>query len=321
MKLNTVILAAGIGKRLKTQSSKVIVRLINKPVIMHLLDNLEDILIPEDTYIIVGHQAEQVKKVVKKKFKKINFVYQKEQLGTGHAVMQVKPVLKNTEQPTLILAGDVPLINSELITEFYNFHKNHKADISVLTTNINNPHGYGRIIRDRSENTLLKIVEEKDATATEKNICEINSGIYLVETNLLFDLLQQVTPNNKQNEYYLTDIIKIAGKKKRNILPYLYNNEEMLRGINSREDMACIAGYIYKTTIKKHLQNGVTILSPKNTFIEPDVIIEKDVIIEPFVTIKGKSVIKENSHIHSFCYLNDYVSKAGEVVAPYFKKE
>jgi len=319
MKFNTIILAAGMGKRLKTNTCKVIVQLINKPLIIHLLDNLKDSISPENTFIVIGHEGEAVKKVVSSSYPEAKYAWQKEQLGTGHAVLQTKPLLTNLEIPTLILAGDVPLINSELIRNFQEFHLNKKADISVLTTKLVNPHGYGRIIRDKQHNSLLKIVEEKDASLDEKDITEINSGIYFVNSAILFSLLAKVTPNNKQNEYYLTDIIKIAVKENMNIQPYLFDNAELLRGINSREDLATMADYIYKSTLQRHMQNGVTIISPQTTFIEPEAIIESDVIIEPFVHIKGHSHIKEQTIVKSFSYLNNYSSKVKEVVSSHFK--
>ncbi len=319
MKFNTVILAAGMGKRLKTETCKVIVPLIGKPLIIHLLDNLQSVISTEDTYVVIGYQGEAVQKVVGAHYPDVKYAWQKEQLGTGHAVMQVKPVLQKLEQPTLILAGDVPLIDAQLISQFYEYHTTTKADISVLTANISDPYGYGRIVRDPQRNSILKIVEQKDATSLEKEITEINSGIYLVESKLLFDLLDKVTPNNKQNEYYLTDIIKIAGKRKLNIAPYLYNNPEQLRGVNSRKDMASIAKYIYSTTRNTHMNNGVTLLSPETTFIDPEVVMERDVIVEPFVHIKGKSHVKENTYISSFSYLQDYTSQKNEKIPAYFR--
>ncbi len=316
---NTIILAAGKGTRLKTESSKVAVELINKPIILHLLDNIAECTIPKDTYLIIGHKGEEVQKLVADKYPQTQFVWQREQLGTGHAVMQVEPVINMKNPSTLILAGDVPLINAEMIKNFYEYHNDQKSDITVLTTKIDNPSGYGRIIRDSSFNRLLKIVEEKDADETEKKINEINSGIYLVKTNILFDLLKEIKPNNKQKEFYLTDIIKIGNTKPLSIHPYLFQEYELIRGINSRHDLTSIAQYIYQSAIEKHLLNGVTLLSPETTFIEPEVKIEKDVVIEPFVHLKGTCVIKQGSRVCSHVYLKDYVSKPEEIIKAYFK--
>ncbi len=316
---NTIILAAGKGTRLKTESSKVAVELINKPIILHLLDNISNCTIPKDTYLIIGHMGEEVSEIVKSKYPETQFVWQREQLGTGHAVAQVEPVINMKNDSTLILAGDVPLVNEEMIKNFFEYHDDQKSDITVLTTKIDDPKGYGRIIRDASFNRLIKIVEEKDADETEKKICEINSGIYLVKTALLFNLLKDIKPNNTQNEFYLTDIIKIGNERHLSIHPYLFNEYELLRGINSRHDLSSIAQYIYKSSIEKHLSNGVTILSPETTFIEPEVEIEKDVIIEPFVHLKGKTTIKQGSRVCSHVYLKDYASKPEEIIKAYFK--
>jgi bifunctional UDP-N-acetylglucosamine pyrophosphorylase / glucosamine-1-phosphate N-acetyltransferase len=316
---NTIILGAGKGTRLKTDSSKIAVELINKPIILHLLDNISNCLEEKFTYLIIGHNGEQVKEIVSKQYPQIEYVWQKEQLGTGHAVSQVEKQINMKNESTLILAGDVPLISEDLISNFFEFHNDQKSDITVLTTIIDNPIGYGRIIRDESFNRLLKIVEEKDADESIKKIREINSGIYFVKTNILFDLLKELKPNNKQKELYLTDIIKIGNKKHLSINPYLFREYELLRGINSRKDLSNISQYIYQQSIEKHLTNGVTILNPETTFIEPDVKIDKDVIIEPFVHIRGKSHIKQESRVSSYTYLNNYVSKIKEIINPYFK--
>jgi bifunctional UDP-N-acetylglucosamine pyrophosphorylase/glucosamine-1-phosphate N-acetyltransferase len=316
---NTIVLAAGKGTRLKTDNSKVAVELINKPIILHLLDNIKNCSAQKDTYLIIGHKGEEVQKIVNNKYPEIKFVWQKEQLGTGHAVAQVKNVINKKNNSTLILAGDVPLVNSKMITSFYEYHKDQKSDITVLTTKIDDPKGYGRIIRDLSFNRLLKIVEEKDADETERTIREINSGIYLVKTNILFDLLKELKPNNKQKELYLTDIIKIGNSNHLSIHPYLFQEYELLRGINSRHDLANIAQYIYKLSIENHLMKGVTIISPETTYIEPEVKIEQDVIIEPFVHLKGNCIIKQGSRVCSHVYLQDYISKPEEIIKPYFK--
>ncbi len=316
---NTIILAAGKGTRLKTESSKVAVELINKPIILHLLDNIAKCIIQKDTYVIIGHKGEEVQAIVKSKYPNAQFVWQREQLGTGHAVAQVESSINMKNPSTLILAGDVPLVSEEMIKNFFEYHDDQKSDITVLTTKIDNPSGYGRIIRDNSFNRLLKIIEEKDADETERKINEINSGIYLVKTNILFELLKEIKPNNTQKEFYLTDIIKIGNEKRLSIHPYLFAEYELLRGINSRHDLASIAQYIYKSSIEKHLLNGVTLLSPETTYIEPEVKIEKDVIVEPFVHLKGNCLIKQGSRVCSHVYLQDYVSKPEEIIKPYFK--
>ncbi|OGI08830.1 MAG: hypothetical protein A2Y40_05035 [Candidatus Margulisbacteria bacterium GWF2_35_9] len=319
MKFNTIILAAGKGTRLKTTSSKVIIPLIDKPIILHLLDNISSIISLKDTYLVVGYQADEVKEVVSTKYPDTMFAMQTEQLGTGHAVMQVQPLINKWDQTTLIIAGDVPLVSSSLIEDFYSSHIRNKSDISVLTTDIADPTSYGRIVRNGSFNAISKIVEEKDASAKEKELTEINSGIYFVNTQLLFELLKKITPNNKQNEYYLTDIIKIACAENKIITPFLFKNSDLLRGINNRKDLTECAHIIYSNTISKHQDNGVTILSPETTFIGMDVKIGSDTIIEPNVVIKGKSIIAEKTMIQSFSYLTNYTSKLGEIIPPHFQ--
>jgi bifunctional UDP-N-acetylglucosamine pyrophosphorylase/glucosamine-1-phosphate N-acetyltransferase len=319
MPLNIIILAAGMGKRLKTNMCKVVVPLIHKPLIIHLMDNLGKSMSPDKTVVIIGHHGEDVKTVVNKHYNGVNFAWQKEQKGTGHAVMQAESFIKDLDRPTLILAGDVPLVNETMIASFLEFHETRKTDITVLTTTLPDPTGYGRIIRDKNQNNIERIVEQKDASEMEQLVDEINSGIYLVNSKLLFKLLKEIKPNNTQNEYYLTDIITIGIRKQLNVQAYLFKESDLLRGVNSREDLSKLANYIYTQSIRKHLENGVTLLSPKTTFIEPDVIIENDVIIDPCVTLKGKTILKEGTHVSSFGYLSNYISKPGEIIPPHFK--
>ncbi|MEK6557494.1 MAG: sugar phosphate nucleotidyltransferase, partial [Candidatus Margulisiibacteriota bacterium] len=287
MKLNTIILAAGMGKRLQSETCKVVVPLMGKPLILHLLDNIASVISPEDIYVVVGHCAQDVQRIVSESYGHAQYVFQKEQLGTGHAVMQCETHIRNNRLPALILAGDVPLVNADMVSAMYDFHHKNKSDITVLTTSLEDPTGYGRIVRDTSQTFLQKIVEQKDATQEESRIHEINSGIYLVSTELLFELLKRVTPNNQQKEYYLTDIVTLGKQRDLKVIPFLFENAELLRGINSREDLAIVANYLYQSTIKRHWYNGVTILSPTTTFIDPDVVLEADVIIEPCVVLRG----------------------------------
>jgi UDP-N-acetylglucosamine diphosphorylase/glucosamine-1-phosphate N-acetyltransferase len=241
-KFAIAILAAGKGKRMKNpEMSKVMALLANKPLIAHVLEQALE-LSPDKIVIIVGHKKESVIDFVNKNYNLIEFAEQNEQLGTGHAVAQTESNFAGYEGEILILSGDVPLLQADTLTEFAGFHSKGGFDLSVLTTFTENPFGYGRIIRD-DDNNFVKIVEEKDASEDEKQIKEINSGVYLVKSKLLFDALKKVKNNNTQNEYYLTDIIEMLQKQgyKTGAFPGAEINE--LQGINSPEDLMLAEKY------------------------------------------------------------------------------
>ncbi len=236
-KFAITILAAGKGKRMKNpEMSKVMALLANKPLLAHVLEQARK-LQPDKIVIIVGHKKEALIDFVNKNFDDIEFAEQNEQLGTGHAVAQTEPNFSEYSGDILILSGDVPLLRSATLAKFADFHNSGRYDLSVLSTSTNEPFGYGRIIRDE-DNIFLKIVEEKDANIEEKKINEINSGVYLVKSKLLFSALKQVQNNNTQNEYYLTDIIEILQKQGYKTGAFAGADINELQGINSPADLA-----------------------------------------------------------------------------------
>jgi bifunctional UDP-N-acetylglucosamine pyrophosphorylase/glucosamine-1-phosphate N-acetyltransferase len=262
-------------------------------------------------YIVIGQNSEDIKNVINDS--NIVFVYQSEPLGTGHAVMQVIPYLKNKDMDVLIMPADAPLIRIETIKELYNFHKENDALVSILTTEIPDPTGYGRIIRS-SGNRVLMIVEESDAFPEEKQIKEINSGIYIFESNILIEALNEIKPDNKQGEYYLTDVIAIIQRKYGGVYAYKINDWKEIIGINTREQLSQAHSILQERIIKKHLENGVSILFPNLVYIEEDVIIESDVVIYPFVSILGNSYISEDCEIGPNVILENYETKKGEII-------
>ncbi len=310
--LSAIILAAGQGKRLKSQTSKIVFPIINKPTIFYVLDAVQSLGI-EKTYIIIGHQAKEVKHVIEQKYQNATFVLQAEQLGTGHAVMQVEASLPDYTGDAIILSGDVPLLSEQTITNFYDCHQKEKAVCTVLTTTMPDATGYGRIIR-KSDGSIQKIVEHKDASPEELAVREINSGIYIVSIKKLFKALSHVKNNNTQHEYYLTDIIEIIQKDKDKVWPFKISDYTEVQGINSRKDLMEVTHTLYSREIEKHLNQGVSIISAETTFIDPGVEIEADVIIEPFVTLKGKTILKQGTVIKSFTALENYQSHVGEIV-------
>lgn len=237
-KLAVIILAAGKGKRMNNPDlPKVLAEIDSKPLIYYVLSQVNK-LNPQQTILVVGNHKEMVIDYVEKsEFNDIQFVTQSEQLGTGHAVEMARDLLLQFDGEVLILAGDVPLLQSESLSRFINLHNECGSDISVLSTTAPNPQGYGRIVRDH-DNNFLKITEHKDADDEIRKIDEINSGIYIVNAKMLFDSLKKVQNNNTQGEYYLTDIIEILkseGKKVHaiNTAPF-----DELQGINTSEELA-----------------------------------------------------------------------------------
>lgn len=236
VKISVVILAAGQGKRMNNPDlPKVLVNLDNKPLLGYVLDEIEP-LAPVITVIIIGHQKELVRDYCNSFYEDIEFAIQQRQLGTGHAVAQAQENLVNFNGDVLILAGDVPLLTTDTLNKFIDLHESNNSQLSVLSAIAPNPTGYGRIVR--SENgDFTKITEHKDASEEILKIDEINSGIFLVNSELLFSLLAEVGNSNAQAEYYLTDIVQLAVL--RNIKVYAFNCAEFdeLQGVNSPEDL------------------------------------------------------------------------------------
>jgi UDP-N-acetylglucosamine diphosphorylase/glucosamine-1-phosphate N-acetyltransferase len=232
-----VILAAGKGKRMKNPNlPKVLIPLKSKPLIGHVLHTAFE-LDPEKIVLIIGHLKESVIDFVKGMNSRIiEYAVQERQLGTGHAVAQAEDALKDFQGDVLILCGDVPLLRSTTLKKFIEEHKSAGSDVSVLTAEAPDPTGYGRIVRD-AEGNFIKITEEKDATEEEKKITEFNSGVFFVESVLLFDALRQVSNENAQGEYYLTDIIDIARNRGKKTCAFKLADFDEMQGVNSPEDL------------------------------------------------------------------------------------
>lgn len=231
-----VILAAGMGKRMKNPNlPKVLVEMLGKPLLAHVMDEAQKID-PKEIVVITGHMREKVDTFLAEKYSFAKTAIQEEQLGTGHAVDQAEAALKDFEGNVLILCGDVPLLRHSTLKNFINFHNENNADCSVLSADAPDPTGYGRIVRD-SEGNFLKIVEHKDATEAEKEITEFNSGVYFVDAKLLFNSLKQVSNDNAQGEYYLTDIIEILAINGKSVQAYKGAKFEELLGVNSPEQL------------------------------------------------------------------------------------
>ena len=254
-RLAIIILAAGKGKRMKSHLPKVLHPLANKPLLAHVID-LAKGLNPEKIIVVIGHGAEKVKQW---SVEKIEFVEQKEQLGTGHAVQQTEDALRDYDGNILILSGDVPLLRIDTVRKLIKIHINSGAVVTILTANVDNPTGYGRIVRD-SGGRAINIIEEKDASPEIKKVKEINSGIYCFKKDFLFNSLKKIDKNNIQQEYYLTDVVGLAFKSSLKIETLMAEDPDEIMGINTQEELKK-AERIYDLRIMNY---DLKILNPKS---------------------------------------------------------
>ncbi len=234
MALAVIIMAAGKGTRMKSDLPKVLHRANGRPLVEYVLDTALS-LDPEKIVLIVGHQAELVKKATARY--RIIAALQEPQLGTGHAVMQTESLLNDFNGEVLILSGDAPLVNAETLQKLIAFHRSSHAAATVLTAELNDPTGYGRVIRELNSDHVLKIVEQKDASEQELVVREINSGVYVFDTRMLFEALGQINTNNAQQEYYLTDVFGICFQRGKKVCAFKTDNPDEILGINTPEQL------------------------------------------------------------------------------------
>jgi len=295
-----IVLAAGNGKRMNSDLPKVLHKISAKPMVSILIDTLKEAGI-KDIVAVTGYKEELVRLELGER---VSYVTQKEQLGTGHAVIQAKEYFKAKKGRVLILCGDVPLIRNETLQSLMQMNERPEIDATVVSMELAEPAGYGRIIKDNT-GRVVKIVEEKDATEEEKKVTEVNTGLYCFKIEDVFAALDEVTNNNKQKEYYLTDVIDILNKKKKNVRSLKLNDPFESTGINSRKDIYLAEKYLQKRIAEKIINSGVTIVSPDLVYIEEDVEVGKETIIEPFVRIGRGARIGTGCIIGSFVYIKE----------------
>ena len=285
MNFKAIILAAGKGTRMKSKYPKVVHKVCGKEMVNHIIDVSKKSGV-KDVVTILGHESEVVKNVLPKD---TMIAMQTEQLGTGHAVKMAKEYI-NDEDTIVILCGDTPLIKEETLKRLFDYHIENEYTATVLTTKVENPTGYGRVIRDENGD-LLKIVEQKDGNAEELAVNEINSGIYCFKGQMLRESLDLLDNNNAQGEYYLTDTIKILRDKGFKVGAFNGSTIEELMGVNSRVELAKAEALMRKRINEQHLVNGVTIIDTEATYIEADVEIGSDTIVYPGVMLHGNTKI------------------------------
>lgn len=316
--IKSIILAAGKGTRMKSDTPKVLHTIFDKTLVGYVIDAVNNTGLADENFVIVGHQAERVEEYINKNYDNAKCVLQSPQLGTGHAVSMALPYLKDFDGEVIILCGDTPLITSETIKEFVEYHRDNKSDLTVMSAIFENPTNYGRIIRNQ-DGSLNSIVEEKDATPEQKAVKEINAGIYCINWAKIKPAFNELTSNNAQGEYYLTDIIKWGNEKNLSVNAYILKNNEEIFGINSKTHLAEATKMLNNKIVQKHLDNGVQIIDPATTWISPETEIGADTVIYPSCYINGKNKIGKHCKIGPFAHLRgdvvleDYV-KIGNFV-------
>lgn len=300
-----LILAAGQGKRIKSDLPKVLHKVCGKEMVNHVIDTLRKGNV-EDINVIVGKGAELVKENTKSR--NVSYSLQEEQLGTGHAVKCAMDFLKDKKGTVAVFNGDAPLIEEGTIEELFKVHKESGNSATILTSILDDASGYGRIIRSGDE--VLKIVEHKDCNEEELKVKEINSGMYCFEIESLVECLGNLSNNNSQGEYYLTDVIGMLKEKDEKVGALVINYEETL-GVNSRVQLAEVEAILRKRINNKHLENGVTIIDPNSTYIGIDVEIGQDTIIYPGNVLEGNTVIGKGCILYPNSRINNSIIGEG----------
>ena len=290
--LTAVILAAGKGTRMKSKLPKVLHKVGGHPMLEHVMDAAEAAGC-RDNVVVIGHGAELVRELVGDRAR---IALQAEQLGTGHAVLQAADTLKDFTGTVMILCGDTPLLEAEELEKFYAEHVKSGAAATVMSALMDDPFGYGRILRD-ANGDVAGIVEQKDASEEQKQIKEINTGNYCVEAPLLFEVLRTLGNDNAQGEYYLTDVLAKLRARGQKVGGVITADSEMIMGVNSRRQLAEAESVMRRRIAERHMDDGVTIMDPASTFIEKSVKIAPDTVIYPNTWLQGETVIGEDCEI------------------------
>ncbi len=309
--INVLILAAGLGKRMKSNQAKALHKIGGRTLIGHLLNTTVQ-LNPATITVVVGHQAEQVEQAARQALdsdngEKLRFVWQTEQHGTGHAVICARASFKNAKGLLLTLYVDAPLVQADTLRQLAETHERAGNAATLITTRIDPPPAFGRIIREGRNNAgdFLKIIEQKDCTPAQAAITEVNPGFYCFEIADLLPALDQLRPNNAQQEYYLTDVPELMLAAGKRVGTVFHADYEELAGLNDRVELALIAQRLRERTLKRLMLDGVTIVDPNSTYIDDTVEIGQDTIIHPQVIIEGRSRIGSDCEIHSWSRLTN----------------
>ena len=296
------ILAAGKGTRLKSKHPKVLHEIAGKPLLGHVVAAASYVVPASHIFAIIGHEADRVREAMAPTG--IQFVEQREQRGTGHAIMQAREALRPFSD-VLVLSGDVPLIRQETIRRVLEFHRANHAAMTILTTEPDDPTGYGRVFRKLGGNEVEAIVEQKQLSPEQAAHREINSGIYAFAVKPLLDHLDEITTNNPHGEYYLTDIAAILAKAGETVVAIKTEDAHEVLGVNTRRELEQLDAHLRAQKCEQLIDNGVTIFKPETCVIDADVEIAPDTVIEPFVQLLGATKIGADCRIRSYSVLNN----------------
>ncbi len=311
--LGAVVLAAGLGTRMRSERAKVLHEIGGRPLVTYPLHALAA-LDPARVAVVIGHQADLVRDAVARAdgcgLRDVRFVVQPVQQGTGHAVRCAAEAFAGFEGDVLILYGDAPLVRAGTLRQLLDAHHAADADLSLLTLSFADPTGYGRILRDAA-GAVVGIVEERDAAGAERAITEVNPGFYAVRAGLLFPLLDQLRPNNDQNELYLTDLVGLAARAGRRVCGVRAERPEELAGINTRAELARMEATLRHDLIARWMDAGVTFEDPATAYLGPDIVIGRDTVIGPNVQLRGRTIIGQGCRLDGTAYLVDATVEDG----------
>jgi len=299
--IHVVVLAAGQGTRMKSSLPKVLHPIAGRPMIERVLETASALL-PSTITLIVGHRADVVRDKLGKAHN-CQFALQEPQLGTAHALQQAEPLLAGRSGALILLSGDVPLLSPNTLKRLVTTHRGSEAAATVVTATVDRPYGYGRILRNRGR--ITRIVEERDASPTQRQIKEINSGIYAFDLPPLFDALRSIASQNAQGEFYLTDLIAIYRRKKLPVETLLVENAQEIRGINSRSELAEVSRVVRQKKNEELMAAGVTFIDPATTYVDPEVEIAPDTVLHPGVVIEGRTRIGAACEIQAYVRISD----------------
>ena len=301
------IMAAGKGTRLKSKHPKVLHEVGGKPLLAHVIAAARQVVPPQDIYVIVGHEADKVQHNVQSSG--VQFVLQEPQRGTGHALMCAAPALTKYDQ-VIVLSGDAPLITAATISKLRDFHQQKKAAMTILSAQLENPTGYGRIIRDGGD--VKAVIEEKSAAPAQRKIREINSGFYAFSTKPLFENIERLKTDNPHGEYYLTDMAAVLRKAKQRVTAMQTGDASEILGSNTRAELVDLDRKMRHEKCLKLMSEGVTIFYPDTCVIDWNVEVDADTTIEPFVQLLGNTRIGSDCRIRSYSVIQN--SRIGDEV-------
>ena len=297
------IMAAGKGTRLKSRHPKVLHEIGGKPILAHVIATAAKVVPPADIFAIIGHEADRVRAALA--HTGVSFVLQAEQRGTGHALMVAREALSPYDQ-VIVLSGDAPLITPETIQQLSDFHTAQKATMTLLTADLANPFGYGRVLRKSAKSPEVRaIVEEKAATAQQKKIHEINSGFYAFSVPALYEHIGSLSTDNVHHEYYLTDMAAVFQRACKKVVATKTSDPGEVLGSNTRSEMVDLDALLRLAKCRQLLSEGVTIFYPQTCVIDSDVEIGTDTIIEPFVQLLGNTKVGSDCRIRSYSMIRN----------------